>query len=84
MKWIFVVLLVGLSCNTHRLPKEYRKMKRKKELNERRIEKRRFLDSLDNDTLYFRWYDLQDSSRLGFPKMIIDSVKIDSLKLKTN
>ena len=84
MKWIFLVLLVGLSCNTHRMPKEYRKMERRKQVNERRLQKERFLDSLDRDTLFFRWYNLEDSSMLGFPKIIVDTIKIDSLKLKTN
>lgn len=78
MKWFLMSIFLLTSCNSHNLPRDYRKMQRRLERNERRQSKDEFIKSLENDTIRVNWIEFVDSTLIGFPKLI----SVDSLKDK--
>jgi hypothetical protein len=76
MKWLLMSIFLLTSCNSHKLPRDYRKMHRRLERNERRQNKDEFIRSLENDTIRLNWIEFVDSTLIGFPKLISgDSLK---------
>jgi len=77
MKWLLMCVFLLTSCKSH-IPKEYRKLQRRIDRNERRQSKEDFIRSLENDTIRVNWIEFLDSSLIGLPKFI----SVDTLKDK--
>jgi hypothetical protein len=69
MKYLILLSVLFLSFCKPRIPKEYRKMQKKVERRENRKAKEERMNSLDLDTVYYKWTPITDTVLLGTPKI---------------
>jgi hypothetical protein len=69
MKYLILLSVLFLSFCKPRIPKEYRKMQKRVERRENRQAREDRLNSLDLDTVYYKWTPINDTVLLGTPRI---------------
>jgi len=70
MKYVLILLALILTTCKPKIPRAYRKMEKRVERRERLEEREKVRESLDFDTVSWRWIPITDTVLLGTPKVI--------------